>query len=179
MVEKKSLNRLFVDNGYDDYTWIRARDIVVSQWVRMKCMFGCSSYGLNAACPPNTPSVDECRRFFSEYTDCVVFHFCKELDDPKKRGEWSRQVNMKLLKLERDVFISGYRKVFLLFMDECRLCAECAGTKLDCKNTKDARPCPEGMSVDVFSTVRKYGLPIEVLREYNEPMNRYAFLMIE
>ena len=142
-------------------------------------MFGCGSYGNNACCPPNTPSVDECRRFFSEYSDCVIFHFHKKIDDPNKRGEWTRQVNMKLLKLERDVFISGYRKAFLLFMDECRLCAECAGTKINCKNSKGARPCPEGMSMDVFATVRKYGLPIEVLKNYDEPMNRYAFLMVE
>ncbi|MBN1882962.1 MAG: DUF2284 domain-containing protein [Deltaproteobacteria bacterium] len=179
MVDKKRLNALFADHGYDDYTWIRSRDIVVSQWVRMKCMFGCGSYGSVGCCPPNTPSVDECRRFFSEYTDCVVFHFQKQIPDPKKRHEWSREVNMKLLKMERDVFISGYRKAFLLFMDECSLCAECAGTKLNCKNPRSARPSPEGMAMDVFSTVRKYGLPIEVLRNYDEPMNRYAFLMIE
>ena len=179
MVDKKSLNALFTDHGYDDYTWIQSRDIVVSQWVRMKCMFGCGSYGMNASCPPNTPSVDECRQFFSEYTDCVIFHFHKQIDDPNKQGKWTREVNMKLLKLERDVFLSGYRKAYLLFMDECRLCAECAGSKFDCKNPRSARPCSEGMAMDVFATVRKYGLPIEVLREYDEPMNRYAFLLIE
>lgn len=179
MVDKKKLNTLFADHGYDDYTWIRARDIVVSQWVRMKCMFGCTSYGVKGCCPPNTPSVDECRRFFGEYADCVIFRFNKQIPDPKKRKEWTRQVNMKLLKLERDVFLSGYRKAFLLFMDECCLCAECAGTKLDCKNSQDARPTLEGMAVDVFALVRKYRLPIEVLRSYDESMNRYAVLMIE
>jgi hypothetical protein len=35
------------------------------------------------------------------------------------------------------------------------------------------------MAVDVFTTVRKYGLPIEVLKDYSQAMNRYAFLMIE
>ena len=158
MVDKKRLNSLFADHGYDDYTWIRARDIAVSQWVRMKCMFGCGSYGKNGCCPPNTPTVDECRRFFGEYTDCVLFHFEKRVPDPKKRWEWSREVNRKLLKLERDVFVSGYQKAFLLFMDECSLCTECAGTKIDCKNPRNARPCLEGMAVDVFSTVRKLSL---------------------
>ena len=141
MVDRKQLNRIFADHGYDNYTWIRSRDIVVAQWVRMKCMFGCGSYGAVGCCPPNTPTVDECRRFFGEYTDCVVFRFHKSIPDPKKRHEWSREVNMKMLKLERDVFIAGYRKAFLLFMDECSLCAECAGTKIDCKNPKNARPC--------------------------------------
>ena len=32
---------------------------------------------------------------------------------------------------------------------------------------------------DVFTTVRKIGFPIEVLTEYSQAMNRYAFLLIE
>jgi hypothetical protein len=35
------------------------------------------------------------------------------------------------------------------------------------------------MAVDVYATVRKYGFPIEVLKDYSEAMNRYAFLMID
>jgi hypothetical protein len=34
------------------------------------------------------------------------------------------------------------------------------------------------MAVDVFSTVRKAGYPIEVLADTSLAMNRYAFLMI-
>ncbi len=32
-------------HGVDDYTWIDPRHIISAQWVRMKCMYGCSSYG--------------------------------------------------------------------------------------------------------------------------------------
>jgi hypothetical protein len=35
------------------------------------------------------------------------------------------------------------------------------------------------MAVDVFSTVRSMGYPIEVLSDYRQTMNRYAFLLIE
>jgi hypothetical protein len=41
------------------------------------------------------------------------------------------------------------------------------------------RPCPESMGVDVFATVRKYDLPIKVLKDYDDEMNRYAFLLID
>jgi predicted metal-binding protein len=41
-----------------------------------------------------------------------------------------------------------------------------------------ARPCPEALGVDVFSTLRKAGFPIEVLTEYGQKMNRYAFLLV-
>ena len=84
-----------------------------------------------------------------------------------------------MLKMERDVFISGYRKAFLLFIDECEFCPECAGTRHRCKNKKGARPSTEALAIDVYSTVRKFGLPIQVLKNYDETMNRYAFLLIE
>jgi hypothetical protein len=35
------------------------------------------------------------------------------------------------------------------------------------------------MAVDVFTTVRKLGYPIQVLQDYDQAMNRYAFLLIE
>jgi len=35
------------------------------------------------------------------------------------------------------------------------------------------------MGVDVFATVAKFGYPIAVLDNYNQEMNRYAFLLIE
>ena len=35
------------------------------------------------------------------------------------------------------------------------------------------------MAVDVFATVRQYGFAIDVLGDYSQAMNRYAFLMVE
>jgi predicted metal-binding protein len=49
----------------------------------------------------------------------------------------------------------------------------------ECKKPELARPAPEAMAVDVYATVRPYGFPINVLTDYSEAMNRYAFLMIE
>jgi hypothetical protein len=42
-----------------------------------------------------------------------------------------------------------------------------------------ARPSLESMAVDVYSTVKKYGYPIQVLSNYDQTMNRYAVLMID
>jgi predicted metal-binding protein len=82
------------------------------------------------------------------------------------------------LDLEREVFLSGYYKAFLLFMDSCNLCESCSGVREKCQNPKLARPTPESMAVDVFETVRKIGYPIGVLYDYSQEMNRYAFLLI-
>jgi predicted metal-binding protein len=176
---RRKLESLFRKHSYTDFRWIDPTDIVVSQWTRMKCTFGCSGYGQNAACPPNVPSVEECREFFREYSTAAVFHFQKRVRKPEDRHDWSREINLGLLELEKAVFLSGYHRAFLLFMDSCSICKKCAGVRRECKRPTDARPAPEAMAVDVFATVRKYGLPIEVLRDYSQAMNRYAFLMIE
>ncbi len=42
-----------------------------------------------------------------------------------------------------------------------------------------ARPTPEALAIDVFSTVRQIGYPIRVVQGYDDEMNRYAFLMVE
>jgi len=98
---------------------------------------------------------------------------------PEDRRVWARAINERLLALEREVFLAGYQKAFLLFMDSCHLCGECEKTRAECKNPKSARPAPEALAVDVFATVRGCGYPIEVLSEYSQTMNRYAFLLVE
>ncbi|KPL06049.1 metal-binding protein [candidate division TA06 bacterium SM1_40] len=179
MADRKALEALFRERGYTEFKWIDSRTIVVSQWVRMKCQYGCDDYGRHACCPPNVPSVADCREFFSEYSAVVVFRFEKQVDSLEERRAWSRSVYEGLLELEREVFLSGYEKAFLLPMSSCSLCPECSGLREECSKPETARPTAEGLAVDVFSTVRRHGFPIEVLSRYDQPMNRYAFLLIE
>ena len=179
MTDRAQLEALFAKHGFTDYKWIDPHQIVVAQWVRMKCTFGCDDYGQNASCPPNTPSVADCRCFFDEYTQAVIFHFEKRVDKPEDRHPWSREINRELLKLERAVFLAGHQKAFLLFVTNCSLCSKCTGARQECKHPESARPTGEGMAIDVFSTVRQVGYPIQVLSDYEQAMNRYAFLLIE
>ena len=179
MAETKDLQDLFFKHGFTDFRWLDPQEVVVGQWVRMKCLFGCGEYGHNACCPPNVPTVAECERFFREYKKAAVFHFEKTVAKPEARHAWARKVNLGLLKLEQEVFLSGFHKAFLIFMDSCSICSECAGIRPACKEPKLARPTADAMAMDVFSTVRKLGYPIEVLSEYKQAMNRYAFLFIE
>lgn len=178
MSDRKHLEKLFIKHRFKDFKWINPQNIVVSHWVRMKCIFGCIEYGKNASCPPNTPSVDECERFFREYTECIVFHFEKKLQNPEKRHEWAKGINERLLRLEREVFLDGNQKAFMLYMDSCNTCNTCAGERIKCKNKRSARPAPEALAVDLFSSVERLNYPIEVLRDYSETMNRYAFLLV-
>ena len=179
MTDQSALTELFAGHGYVDFRWIDPASIIVAQWVRMKCTFGCGEYGRNATCPPATPSVAECRDFFGNYSLASIFRFVKAVDRPEDRHTWSRGVNTNLVKLERAVFLAGYPKAFVLAMDSCTLCADCTGARVSCKSPRLARPSPESMAVDVFATVRQVGYPIEVLTDYTQAMNRYAILLIQ
>ena len=174
-----TLGRLFEEQGFSDFKWIPAESIIVGQWVRIKCMFGCGDYGKNASCPPNVPSISECERFFYEYKDAVIFRFEKRFDDPNDRHVWSKQINTELMELERRVFLAGNHKAFLLLIDGCSLCVDCPGERQNCKQPKLARPTPEAMGIDVYATVRGAGYPIQVCADYSQVTNRYAFLLIE
>jgi len=174
-----ALKNLFHKHGFTDFRWLDPKDIVVAQWVRMKCLYGCPEYGRTATCPPHAPPVEECERFFRGYNRAVVFHFEKKVDRPEDRHAWSRKLDLALLKLEQEVFMAGFFKAFLLYLDSCNMCLECSGTRPGCKEPKLARPTADALGVDVFTTVRKLGYPIEVLSDYRQAMNRYAFLLID
>lgn len=165
--------------GYEDYRWIEGSSIVVAHWVRFKCTFGCISYGRKATCPPQVPSVEECRAFFREYEGAVILHFAARMARPEDRGPWSGEISKGLVRLEKEIFWAGFFKAFVLFMDECRFCQDCTGRRDSCVHKEQARPGPESLAVDVFSTARSVGYPIETLSNYDETMNRYALLMVE
>jgi predicted metal-binding protein len=164
-----TVETMFQDHGFTDYKWIDSQQIVVSQWVRMKCMFGCPNYGRKAACPPQTPSVPECERFFKEYRDSVVFHLWMQFEEPEDRFAWYKTMTLKLIELERMVFLAGYERAFFLLFGGCPLCRECEIERSLCKQPERARPAPEAMAVDVYTTVKNIGYPITVRTEKHSP----------
>ena len=115
----------------------------------------------------------------SEYNDVAVFHFEKQSENAEERKVWVRDTSQKLLKLEREVFLDGYYKTLLLSFTSCVLCERCTGNRTECRNPRFARPGPDSLGIDVYATVRSIGYPIQVLKDPTEPMNRYAFLLIE
>lgn len=179
MINHAELDSVFQKFNFNDYKWIAADSIVVAQWVRMKCTFGCTGYGKTAMCPPNMPAVADCERFVREYTDAVLLRFSHQADNPADRHPWSAPINMDLLKLEREIFLRGYQKAFILLMSQCPICAECVASKDDCRNPKLARPAAEAFAIDLFSTVRASDYPITVLSDYSDVMNRYAILLVQ
>ena len=173
------LERLFAQHGYQDYKWIDPDRIVVAQWVRMKCMYGCPNYGNKASCPPNVPSIPECERFFGEYRRIAVFHLQKAFDPPEERFAWYKKETVRFAGLERAVFLAGFEKAFSLLFGGCNLCAECGAERAACKQPALSRPAPEALGMDVYATVRGIGYPIQVRTEKTQAMDRYLFLLVD
>jgi len=178
MKSKTVIDAILTRQGFSDFKWINPKEIVVAQWVRVKCTFGCGDYGLGT-CPPNTPSVIECERFFKEYENGLIIRLNKFADKNAYPADWSREMTNKLLDIEREIFLSGYQKAFLLNQTCCTLCKDCTGNRISCKDKTKSRPSPEGFAVDVYQTVRNAGLDINVVAVNPADISRIAILLIE
>jgi predicted metal-binding protein len=176
--DRRRVGKLLAARGLTDYRWIDPTAIVVAEWVRMKCRFGCDGYGKGACCPPSVPSVAECRAFFAEYGLGALLRFEKRVADKNERRKWSVEQTRGLVALEREVFLAGYEKAFMLVFATCHLCAKCATSRAECALPGQARPTPEAFAVDVFSTVHRIGYPIEVTTSLDDVQNRYAILLV-
>ena len=140
-------------------------------------MFGCNDYG-TGTCPPHTPSVTECERFFSEYQTGLIIRLSIFADKNDYPSDWSKAMTGKLLETERKIFISGHHKVFLLNQTCCSICKSCVGNRHDCKDKSHSRPSPESFAVDVYQTARNAGYDLNVVTNPGE-MNRIAIILIE
>lgn len=179
MSDTTELERLFLKHDLKDFRWVKPTEISMGHWVRFKCMWGCPNFNVRANCPPNTPTVEVCRKFIDEYGIVAIFHFTKSVSNEEERLKWINEVNEALLALERSVFLSGYYKAFVLYADACRICQDCAGTREKCKDKMSSRPTASSLAIDVFQTARKAGFPMSVLTDPTQMMNHYGFILIE
>jgi predicted metal-binding protein len=175
---KDKIESFLLKQGFSDYKWINPKDIVVANWVRVKCTFGCGDYGLGT-CPPYTPSVNDCDKFFKEYVSGLIIRINKFADKNSYPSEWARETAIKLLDIEREIFLSGFQKVFLLNHSCCNICRKCIGNRIDCSDKMKSRPSPESFAVDVFQTAKNAGLEIKVVADNPAEMNKIAILLIE
>lgn len=178
MPERERLAEILTAHGVEDHRPIDPAKIEVAHWVRMKCQFACRWYGARCSCPPHMPPLDECRAFLREYTEAILLHFAIRVAEPEQRHAATREINLRLLKVERDVFLAGHPKAFLFFIAPCNICEECKADPMACVDKTRSRPAPEGFGIDVFGMARQAGYEIEVLREYQQTMNRFGLLLV-
>jgi predicted metal-binding protein len=144
---------------------IPVKSIVVAEWVRLKCKFGCDGYGRSLTCPPESPTPEETRRVLGFYRSALLVH-----------GSHYTDIHSMIPILEREIFLDGHFKAFGMGAGPCNLCKSCA--KL-CRHPEKTRPAMEACGIDVYATVRNNGYPIDVLKTQQCNGNYYGIVLIE
>jgi len=169
---------------------INPNEVVVGNWVRLKCQYGCPSYGKKLSCPPYSPTPEETRKVLEEYSKAYLIGYSgsifKEYGEEKVSEVFPKalkRIRKSILELEKHAFLSGYYKSFTYgFCGPCTLCKECSAEDggITCKLPKDSRPSMEAAGMDVFKTVRNAGLELEVQIERNQDdLGMYTLLLLE
>ena len=158
-----------MDMGADNAVVFNIKDIIFDPRVVLKCIFGCRDYGELHTCPyQKSPlSMDEYKKIFEKYT-CGIIIGCGSKPDSQRIS----------YEIERSCFLDGY--YFAFSLSDCGLCNVCMkGFDADCLHPEMARPAFHSVGIDVFKTVRGFGLPIEVLTSEDAPQNWYSAVFIE
>jgi predicted metal-binding protein len=163
--------------GADAATTIPTSDVVVADWVRMKCLYGCDDLGVYRTCPPNgAPSVEQTRRVVAEFEEALLLQ-AGPIVGEERSDEESRRLNDAALALERELFLAGFHKVWTMGAGPCDACGACARGD-ECPTPDKARPSMEGCGIDVFTTVRNAGWQIEPVRTKNDEYRYFALVLV-
>ncbi len=163
--------------GADAATPIDAGHVVAAEWVRMKCLFGCDETGMRRTCPPNLQPVAVTQRMLAEYTRGVLLEVGPIVGEADSDPE-SRRLNDAALALERDLFLAGHHRAWMMGAGPCDLCEACAHGR-ECPSPEKARPSMEGCGVDVFTTVRNAGRTIDVVRDQADEYRFFALVLVD
>ena len=155
-------------SGVIDVRIVCPSQVATAAWVRLKCQFGCDGYGQCLVCPPFTPTPQQMREVLDAYNRAVLIHFDPEAD-----------VKATLADLERTIFLRGAWKAFGLGAGPCYFCKRCPVKQGYCRHAHRARPSMEACGIDVFTTVRRAGLPIQVVTTTRQCPNYYGLVLVD
>ncbi|WGI16881.1 DUF2284 domain-containing protein [Methanonatronarchaeum sp. AMET-Sl] len=188
-----SLDVGFLDEVHGDYCVFDAGLIVVEDWVRLRCRYGCSSYGKFYSCPPYTPSVDETRELVGEFDWAVMFFF-RDLDPGEETSSMGhyfqkqiRGVHEVMLEAERQSFLNGYYKAFSFWGLPCSYCKECTiqtnspetSCKEGCRHPTKIRPTIEGSGINAFKTAENIGIDLKILQDPEDQTTIYTIMLLD
>lgn len=147
---------------------IPAAEVETAAWVRLKCQYGCDGYRQRLVCPPFTPTPEQMRQVLDGYRRAILIHFEPRAD--------TKEI---VVELEREIFLMGAWKAFGLGAGPCYLCKSCPAEPGKCRHAERTRPAMEACGIDVYTTVRKAGFPIEVVRNTRQCPNYYGLVLVD
>lgn len=168
--------------GLESVTAFDIKEIVLANWVCLKCKYGCSQYNSNWSCPPATPSISEVRELLEEYTTALLLvgsQTCNEFyrDTNRKRTDQVRYWK-GTVSLERHLFLDGYDKAFGLVSGACSLCKKCAYPE-NCHFPMEKRPTVESLSIDLIGTLKNIGIGTPVAMDLHETFKYYSIILLD
>ncbi len=155
-------------SGVKEAKMVSPAEVETAAWVRMKCQFGCDGYRQCLVCPPFTPTPEQMRQVLNAYRRAILIHFEPQAD--------SKDI---VVELEREIFLRGAWKAFGLGAGPCCLCTSCPAEPGKCRHPEKTRPAMEACGIDVYTTVRKAGFPIEVVRNTRQCPNYYGLVLVD
>jgi predicted metal-binding protein len=168
--------------GLESILPFRVDNIVVGQWVNLKCRYGCSQYKANWSCPPATPNLEEARTILSEYATALLLVGSQNRNDFYKDSNRNRTDQVKYWKstvsLERMLFLKGYDKAISLVSGACSLCKKCAYPD-PCRFPMEKRPTIESFCIDLIGTLKNLDMDIKVAMELNETFKYYSIILLD
>jgi predicted metal-binding protein len=146
---------------------VKPADVVTAEWVRLKCQYGCGGYGRCLTCPPHSPAPQQTRRLLDEYATAYLIWWGAE--------SGGREV---LAEIEREVFLAGWYRAFVMAEGPCMLCRPCP-LEPPCRHPHQARPSMEACGIDVYETAHRAGFPLQVVTCREDKPNFYSMLLVE
>lgn len=158
---------------------ISARDVVVAEWVRFRCRYGCRGYAKHLSCPPYAPTPEETQRMVDGYAVGLLLRFDGVPGHPAIEPDMIpedfhhfytdliRWVNTTVWKIEKTAFSDGFYKAFGFGAYPCGYCETCVAEeqtgRVDeslrrwCRHMDRVRPSMEAAGMDVFATAAAVG----------------------
>lgn len=157
-------------------------EIVLANWVLLKCRYGCSQFNSNWSCPPATPTITEVRELMKEYTTALLLvgsQTCSQFyrDTNRKRTDQVRYWK-GTVSLERHLFLEGYDKAFGLVSGACSLCKACAYPE-NCRFPMEKRPTVESLSIDLIGTLKNIGIDTRIALDLHETFKYYSIILLD
>lgn len=153
-------------------------NIIIEDWVRLKCKYGCGGFRKYLTCPPFSPTPEETRNVIKCYSKALLMIFENISFEDDKDDNVSIGLRDIVFQLEREFFLDGYYKAFGMAAGPCHFCDEC-DTSSRCKFSEKVRPSMESCGIDVYKTLKNCGFKLEVVKSYDDMCKFAALVLIE
>jgi len=156
------------DMGFKAAYTIKPKEVITGPWVRLKCEYGCPSYGKKLQCPPYTMTHQATKELLRSYSKAILLEGSPPL----------KEFHQSLLNLEKEAFLSGLTRSFVFGAGPCPICETCPPEGI-CRHPNLARPSMEASGIDVYMTLKKIGVQLAPLKEKDHYVRYFGLLLLE